>query len=342
MITSEYINLLNHNYIMIMAVIIYFNDMVSTLSPYIHALIHYVMDYNNYDIKNKDNKMKILKNIKNYYRFNYDENSNPYGYIIDCSSIIPKYYINVDKEEYTFHIFCKKETLNTLLRDNYVKKEIKLDEDYVPTEETSDREKRTNELLNHHDGIYYISTCGFRGDLHISIRNINLNLLYKDLEFNDKQSTLFKSIMNHYKIHNYCTVFINGPPGVGKTFFSYIMAQKLNCYLTDNYIPTEPGSSINSFYNKTKKISATKPLIVILDEIDVMISNIHHHRIQQHKKLKTEVYDKVSWNMLFDKINYGLYPYVIFVMTSNKDKKYIDEMDPCYLRDGRVTVFDTW
>ena len=37
-----------------------------------------------------------------------------------------------------------------------------------------------------------------------------------------------------------------------------------------------------------------------------------------------------------------MYPYLIIVMTTNKDKSYIDKIDNSYLREGRVNVFDKW
>ena len=43
-----------------------------------------------------------------------------------------------------------------------------------------------------------------------------------------------------------------------------------------------------------------------------------------------------------DKIEYGMFPYVIFIMTSNKQKKYIDSFDKCYLRDGRINIIKEW
>ena len=34
----------------------------------------------------------------------------------------------------------------------------------------------------------------------------------------------------------------------------------------------------------------------------------------------------------------GMYPYVIFVLVSNKDPEYINNLDKCYIRKGRVDM----
>ena len=43
--------------------------------------------------------------------------------------------------------------------------------------------------------------------------------------------------MTFYKQNNYCKIFLNGPPGKGKTYMAYLMAYRLNCYLMTNIIP---------------------------------------------------------------------------------------------------------
>ena len=335
------IGLLSNNYVLLFGTIMYSNQFIYAITPLFHLIIHYLFEYNYYDIQNKDNKIKILKNLNNYYCFSYDENDNPYGHIIE-KSFFPKFYMNIDRDEYIFNIFCKRETLYKLINDNFEKKEIKLNDDFVPTDEKKGQiEKKTDELIVKKEITYMCGSQHF-GDGFFTERRLNLNTINSNIEFNHKQDALFKKIMIFYKKNNYCTAFISGKPGQGKTYFSYIMAQKMGCYLCDSYKPTEPGTFINTFYHKAKKISPTKPFIIIMDEIDICIEDLKNNSIQQHKSLKTEIYNKITWNNLFDKISYGMYPYLIIVMTTNKDKSYIDKIDNAYLREGRVNVFDKW
>lgn len=337
---QESFDFIGRNYLVIIATIAYINKILGNLTPLLHSIFHYLFNYNSYYVENRDNKMKIMKNIKNYYCYSYDENNNPSGFIIE-KSFIPKYYMQVIRDDYIFTIFCHKDTLNSLLKDDFQKKEINLNDNYVPTEESDEEEEKTNNLVKSKE-IIYIAAPPYFGDACFYERNINLNNLHEDIDFNHKQESLFKNIMEFYKTNNYCTVFLSGNPGQGKSYFSYIMAHKMGCYLSDGYNPTEPGTFLNMYYNRAKNISATKPLIIMMDEVDIIIEKVHNNKISSHKKLKTEIYDKITWNGVFDKVGYGLFPFIIVVMTSNKDKTYIDNMDPCYLRNGRVNVVENW
>ena len=128
--------------------------------------------------------------------------------------------------------------------------------------------------------------------------------------------------------------FISGVPGTGKTSIAYILANKLNGSLCKKFNPTNPNYTLDILYtvtNPTKK----NPLILILDEIDILIDMIHIG-IPNSKKFPIEVKNKTEWSILMDDINSGLYPHMIVVMTSNKPIEYFDELDPAYMREGRV------
>ena len=152
---------------------------------------------------------------------------------------------------------------------------------------------------------------------------------------------LFKQIMNFYKHNNFCKVYLSGVPGCGKTYFAYLLAQKIGCYLCDCYNPYEPSSNLNEVYNLCK-IGPQKPLILVLDEVDILLEKIHMSKKEEHKKFSREIFDKTTWNNFFDKIEFGLFPYLIVIMNSNKPKSYIDNMDPSYLRQGRINIIEQW
>ena len=77
---------------------------------------------------------------------------------------------------------------------------------------------------------------------------------------------------------------------------------------------------------KSFLIEPTKesPLIVVLEEFDIIISKIHFGTITPHKSLPSNIYDKTSWNQFFDRFDRRYYPWVILVLTSNVKPEVID------------------
>ena len=67
-----------------------------------------------------------------------------------------------------------------------------------------------------------------------------------------------------------------------------------------------------------------------------MINTIHKDNLIPHKNLAREVYNKTTWNIFLDNIDFGHYPNLILIMCSNKTPKEINELDTSYLRTNRV------
>ena len=107
--------------------------------------------------------------------------------------------------------------------------------------------------------------------------------------------------------------------------------------ICDTYNPAEPSNIFDSFYSSVNP-TKSKPLVILLDEIDVIISRIHNNEILLHEKYTTQIYNKVTWNLFFDKLNMGLYPNVIVILCSNMSPTDIDKMDKCYLRKNRIHI----
>ena len=58
-----------------------------------------------------------------------------------------------------------------------------------------------------------------------------------------------------------------------------------------------------------------------------------------HKNIPIEVYNKTTWNNLFDDINLMLYPNLIVILTTNLTNTLIKEKyDLSYIRKGRVDI----
>ena len=294
-------------------------------------------------IKTKESKNIIFKNVQKNYDIwctNFDENKEPVGMIIHWS-ILPKFLIDQD-DGFGYYIYCKEELFDNMIDYDYNndRKPIELDENFIPE---NDDEDDKEERIEKHEKLKYIMKTGEYGYFQYKTRKVNLTQIrpHEELHFYAYQDRLFKNIMNFYKNNNYCKVFLSGDPGCGKTYFAYMMAQKLGCYLCDSFDPYEPSSNFNEIYTLVK-LDACCPLIILIDEVDVLIQKIHQKPIEEHKKFRREIYDKNSWNNFMDKIEYGLYPNVIVIMNSNRPKGHIDRMDNSYLRVGRINIVDKW
>jgi len=140
--------------------------------------------------------------------------------------------------------------------------------------------------------------------------------------------------------------FLSGPCGRGKSMTAVFLAKALKGMYCEDCTPWEPGDSIQSMYMdfQVQTNKENKPLIVCLDEIDVVLEKMHASKIPSNETVQTSVRDKVGWNKLFSKIERGLFPNLIIVMTSNKSPEEIKKdsgNDPSLLRLGRVDRFFT-
>ena len=163
-----------------------------------------------------------------------------------------------------------------------------------------------------------------------------------DISFSENarpdQSIIVNSIIKFYNEKQHCTSFISGQPGSGKTTIAYLLAKELNGSVCDSFKPTDPSDTIAEL---VKRVRPTKknPLIILLDEIDVIIHKCHNNLITQHKISPIPVLDKTSINTFFD--NTQRIKNVIMILTSNKSKDTIDTEtgDNSYLRDRRVNIY---
>lgn len=322
------------------------NHVINNLIPLLSGL-SYICGYKKYKLKSREHIILVKNNISKYDCLSnlYNENNEPCGTLIH-KSLMPKFLMSECSYHGYTYIICGKETFKQLTKQDYAKKDINLDENYIPIKQ---QDKDSNdgsddeEFDEFNKHISYITRNGEYGYFQYKTRSINLNQMsnHDELIMYEYQDKLFKSIMNFYKTNNFCKIYLNGKPGCGKTYFGYMLAQKLGCYLCDCYNPYEPSSNLNEIYHSCR-LKPEKPLILILDEVDILLEKIHNKKTEGHKKYTREIYDKTTWNNFMDKIDFGLYPYLIIIMNSNKQKDYIDNMDPSYLRQGRINIIDEW
>ncbi len=150
------------------------------------------------------------------------------------------------------------------------------------------------------------------------------------------QQAIISEIIALYKKQRHVVAFIHGAAGVGKSLLTLLLAKQMDGMFCQSFNFTNPGENMIELYNSVEA-SKDHPLVILMDEIDVIIDTIRKG-IPKHESLPVCVANKTGWCMFFDNIDRGFYPYVIFILTSNKSYAFYNEIDPAYLRKGRVDL----
>lgn len=155
------------------------------------------------------------------------------------------------------------------------------------------------------------------------------------------QDVIIYEILDFYNKNGYCVSFIDGDIGLGKTFIGILLAKQTNGSLCKSFNPCSPGDKLENIYTECQP-SKTNPLIILLDEVEIMLDNIHNKNVVLHKTIPTQVYNKCTWNSFLDDFQWKLYPYVIILLISNKPLLTLrDTYDASYLRPKRINCFFT-
>jgi len=253
----------------------------------------------------------------------YLEDSNPRGWIWG------KYYIgyiveqsdsnkNASSKSYNIFIVCSNKFFKELMDPD-----SKIMKKYEKEEDDNDNDNKNKIKFYERQGNYFW--------LEYKVREINTEHFISK----QNQQNIIDLIKDDYKKRKNNVSIIYGEPGSGKSMISILLAKDMNGYLCDTFNPTEPGDDIGVIYS-TIMPTAEKPLILVLEEFDILINKIHHNMIQPHKHIPIQIKDKTSWNTFFDRIDRGLYPNMIFLLTSNIEPEYVDKLDKSYLRNGRI------
>lgn len=169
------------------------------------------------------------------------------------------------------------------------------------------------------------------------------NFRYKKRKLNctkflatDSQKTIINEVSTFYKNNNNCVIMISGRPGTGKSSMGILIAKELNGSLCKTYDPTNPGDYLENVYNQVNPTDKN-PLILLIDEFDILLHSLHNKQVVLHKDIPTEVYNKTKWNNLFDDLNLKLYLNLIVILTTNLTRKTIEKnYEKSYIRPGRV------
>jgi hypothetical protein len=146
------------------------------------------------------------------------------------------------------------------------------------------------------------------------------------------QISIIEKIVQLYNEKCRATIFIDGVSHAGKSSIGYLVAKQLGGKYCHTFNPTDPGDQMSMLVLDAE--IDDKPLVVVLEEVDIMIQNIHTQNLFHNKEIPTAVHNKTTWTSFLDDM--FIYRKVILIMTSNTSKKEIDQMDVAYLREGRV------
>jgi len=255
----------------------------------------------------------------------YTEDGDPRGWIFG------KYYIgyimehssdNRNGKSYSIFILCTNKYFKDLT-DPTSKTIIQKQTITYKNNEDEESDKKKIKFYERNGNYFY---------LHYNSRDINVEKYVP----RSSQKKIIDSLKDDYKKNGCVVSVIYGDPGSGKSMIPILLTKEINGYLCDSYNPTDPGDDIALIYN-TIMPTYEKPLVIVFEEFDIMITKIHNNIIQPHKHIPIQVKDKTSWNILFDRIDRGLYPNMFILLTSNLDPIFIDKLDSSYLRPGRIS-----
>jgi hypothetical protein len=163
------------------------------------------------------------------------------------------------------------------------------------------------------------------------------NALFERMEAHENQADVLGKIIGTYDKRGSASAIISGEPGCGKSTVASLLAQHFNDVLKKNvaisFTFNTPFEYLNS---KPPCVKRSEVLVLVFDEIDICITNMHSASLNNTENKSTNVYTKRDWNLFFDDYSRGMYPNTILLMTTNKSLETLDDLDPSYLRAGRV------
>jgi hypothetical protein len=154
------------------------------------------------------------------------------------------------------------------------------------------------------------------------------------------QEYISQRIMDRFTSHQSVVAFISGPICTGKSSIAHIIVGLLNktqkyesVNLCNTFCPLRIGDCVSTLLGNIRL--QTNPLILVIDEIDTILTKIHQGVPEVASNGLRPMNDKMSWNIFMDKLS--IRAGVIVLLTSNKSLAEIETTcDPSYLRNGRV------
>lgn len=281
--------------------------------PWVSIMLFILKQFsiNNYIITDQNTVKRIQKRLASKTNTIYDEQA--FGCVWDYNLLA-----NISKnqwEDISVSLYCSKETYETL------------------TCETVSEHKSEEIVESPKQKITIYDRSGTYADTYYPKRNVYVH----SINCRSNQCAIISNIVKEYSKKTHVVSLIYGPPNTGKTTIGILLAKQLNGSYCNSFKPWLPNCTLSQLYTIVEP-SEENPLIIAMDEFDVPLFNIHNGLIKPNEKMSTSMIDKCGWNTFFDDIQRGMYPYLIVLLTTNKSPEFINELDTCYIRSGRVDV----
>jgi len=268
-----------------------------------------------YSIKDKEDSRRIQKRVGGRCSHTADGNKG-FGYSIGFW-----YFMSISLEndgyesKYTILLIATEESYKALIQE----KTVVVDELGVSTD-------TPKTYLSIYDRMGSFQHCYFKK------RTLDL----PTIKPRPDQDVIIQRIREHHDQHKHTVIYLHGPPGSGKSLVGILLTNEYKGSYCNTLKPWQPGDSLSQLYSEVEP-TAHSPLIVVFDEFDTALLQIHKG-IQPHKNLPIQVPDKPGWNHMLDTIQRGMYPHLILILTSNRAPSFIRSLDPSYIREGRVDI----
>ena len=310
---------------------------ISTFTSILWSIVFLLPQYFDYVLYHISGNMlnSFIPSIKTY---SYSSNEEPNGWIVGWTDGFYIGFLSCSSGNgphgpmKNLYIFTSKKFYNTYISKNG---DSLLDGEKKNKNKLLSNEKKTITLFIR-EGSYY----------NLSYLPNNYKAPKKLFPPRFTQSLIINEIMNMYDLdtHPYVRVLLCSKPGFGKSILAiHLCYELLNRYDKVSFVttwsPTDPNDSFIRMYNKIKP-SVKAPLVILLDEIDIMVTTMLEGKIilSDASPMPIEIMNKKGWNTFFDSFDIEIYKYVIVIMTSNKHTSYFNNLDPSLLREGRIDI----
>jgi DNA replication protein DnaC len=305
------------------------NTFFEILSPIIFFILRIFKIYK-YEITQNENIKFLQTRIEYEFCLKYNDDNKPIGWVIGFNKFyIPKYICNIgnryENDSRIIILITTKKQRDILLN----KKATIIINNHKSTDIKNINSKKDNKFNNNDITLYK------RNNYYLNIGYCKKKINIGDNIPTNSQKLIINEIITLFKQKNRIVCYLYGKFGQGKTFLTYLLANQLKCSLCKTFNPTDPGDELSELYAIIQP-TEDNPLIVLLDEVDIMINAIHNQNIIPHKNIAREVYNKTTWNIFLDNIDFGHFPHLILIMCSNKTPKEINQLDTSYMRKNRV------
>jgi hypothetical protein len=209
-------------------------------------------------------------------------------------------------------------------------------------ESDSEKEEEGASLLNKEptkEKVHTKINVFMRGGSYKSFYYSPLSLDVSHIKPINGQDKIMNEIIKIYNEKSRASVFIHGVSCAGKSSIGYLVAKAINGNFCHTFNPSEPG---DNFSHMVREINSRNddeplPLVIVIEEANEIIKNIYDKKnIKVHQEIPTPIHDKSSWcNFLDDMV---FYKNVVLILTSNVSKQAIDDLDPAFLRHGRINA----